>query len=125
MRDEQILPDAHANLTVPHPLVARCRVAAPVSDGPAGCAGGSGWCCSPWAAVIAIEIRNHAHMWREHQSGQTIWTDHELLWEIILFGLVLPILAGVILEYMGRTAIERDRDGQGPGAAPGVGRPDA
>lgn len=59
--------------------------------------------------VILIEVRNHTHMWHEHQSGQTIWTDPELLWEIVLFGLVLPLLAGVLLEYSGRTAIERDK----------------
>ncbi|MFN2138783.1 MAG: hypothetical protein ACK2UK_22695, partial [Candidatus Promineifilaceae bacterium] len=43
-------------------------------------------------AVIAIEVRSHTNMWLEHQSGQTIWTDPELIWEIILFGLVIPIL---------------------------------
>ncbi len=59
-------------------------------------------------AVILIEIRNHVHMWQEHQSGQILWTDPELLWEIVIFGFVLPILAGVFLEYTGRTAIERD-----------------
>ena len=61
------------------------------------------------AAVIMIEVRNHTHMWQEHQSGQTIWTDPELVSEIFLFGLVLPILGGVFLGYMGRTAIERDQ----------------
>jgi len=60
------------------------------------------------AAVIIIEVRNHTHMWQDHQSGQTVWTDPELIWEIFLFGLVLPILAAVIFGYMGRTAIERD-----------------
>ena len=60
-------------------------------------------------AVILIEIRNHRHMWIDHQSGQTIWTDHELILELFIFGLVLPILGGVILGYMARTAIERDK----------------
>ncbi len=60
-------------------------------------------------AVILIEIRNHRHMWLEHQSGQTIWTDHELIWELFIFGLILPILAGVALGYITRTAVERDR----------------
>ncbi len=61
------------------------------------------------ALVIGIEVRNHAHMWQEHHSGQTVLTDHELLWEIFLFGLVLPILAGIALEHMERTAIARDK----------------
>lgn len=60
-------------------------------------------------AVIVIELRNHALMWEEHESGQTILTDPMLIWEIIIFGLVLPVLAGVVLGYVGRTAIERDR----------------
>lgn len=61
------------------------------------------------AAVIIIEVRNHTSMWEEHNSGQTIWTDSMLVWEIILFGLFLPILAGVIFGYMARTALERDQ----------------
>ncbi len=48
-------------------------------------------------------------MWQRHQSGQTVLTDPELIWEIFLSGLVLPILGGVILGYIGRTAIERDK----------------
>jgi signal transduction histidine kinase len=32
-----------------------------------------------------------------------------LIWEIILFGMVLPIVGGVILGYTGRTALERDK----------------
>lgn len=60
------------------------------------------------AAVMVIELRNHKLMWQEHQSGQTILTDPMLIWEMILFGLVLPILAGIVLGHTGRTAIERD-----------------
>jgi signal transduction histidine kinase len=61
------------------------------------------------ALVIAIEVRNHNLMWQDHNSGQTFWTDHMLVGEVIFFGLVLPILAGITLEYMGRTAIARDK----------------
>ena len=61
------------------------------------------------ATVIVIEIRNHNIMWQEHHSGQTILTDSMLIWEIVFFGLVLPVLAGVVLGYTGRTAIERDK----------------
>ena len=61
------------------------------------------------ALVIVIEVRNHARMWQEHSSGQTILTDPELIWEIFLFGLILPVLGGLTLAYMGRTAIERDK----------------
>lgn len=60
------------------------------------------------AAVITIEVHNHTAMWEEHQSGQIIWTDPELMMEIFIFGLVLPILAGFVLGYVGRTAVERD-----------------
>lgn len=60
------------------------------------------------AAVIVIEVRSHTTMWQEHQSGQTLWTDPELLWECFLYGLVFPLLAGVVLGYVGRTAAERD-----------------
>jgi len=59
--------------------------------------------------VIAIEVRNHTAMWADHHSGQTVWTDHELIGEIFLFGLVLPILAGVVFSYLMRTAFERDQ----------------
>ncbi len=59
--------------------------------------------------VILVEIRNHTIMWQEHQSGQTILTDHMLLGEIIVFGLFLPIISGIVLAYTGRTAIERDK----------------
>ncbi|MCB0008186.1 MAG: hypothetical protein KDE04_17100, partial [Anaerolineales bacterium] len=51
------------------------------------------------AAVILLELRNHRMMWLEHGSGQTVWTDPELVGEIILFGLILPILGGLILGY--------------------------
>jgi len=61
------------------------------------------------AAVIAIEVRNHTAMWADHHSGQTVWTDHELIGEIFPFGLVLPILAGVVFSYLMRTAFERDQ----------------
>lgn len=61
------------------------------------------------ATVILVEIRNHNIMWQEHQSGQTILTDHMLLGEIIVFGLLLPIISGIVLAYTGRTAIERDK----------------
>lgn len=61
------------------------------------------------AIVTIIEIRNHTAMWEEHQSGQTIWTDHELIIEVFLFGLILPILAGIVFGYMARTASERDQ----------------
>ncbi len=61
------------------------------------------------ALVIGIEIRNHAHMWQEHHSGQTILTDPELIWEIFVFGLVIPILGGVFLAHLSRTAVERDK----------------
>jgi signal transduction histidine kinase len=60
------------------------------------------------SAVITIEVNNHTTMWVEHQSGQTLWTDPELIMEIVLFGLVFPILAGIVLGYVGRTAVERD-----------------
>lgn len=59
-------------------------------------------------AVVVIEARNHMRMWQEHQSGQVIWTDPELIFEIVLFGFVFPLLAGLVLEYTGRLAIERD-----------------
>jgi signal transduction histidine kinase len=61
------------------------------------------------ALVIGVEVRNHSRMWQRHGSGQTFWTDSELIYEVILFGLVFPILGAVILGYMGRTAIERDK----------------
>jgi signal transduction histidine kinase len=61
------------------------------------------------AVVIAIEVRSHTNMWLEHHSGQTLWTDPELIWEIILFGLVIPILGGIFLGYIGYTIKERDR----------------
>ena len=59
--------------------------------------------------VIGVEIRNHVNMWQEHSSGQTILTDPELIWEIIIFGLIIPVLGGISLAYMGRTAIEKDK----------------
>jgi signal transduction histidine kinase len=59
--------------------------------------------------VIAIEVRSHTNMWLEHHSGQTLLTDQELIWEIFLFGLVIPILGGIFLGYMGHTVKERDR----------------
>lgn len=61
------------------------------------------------AAVIAVEVRNHKLMWQEHNSGQTILTDPMLVWELVIFGLILPIVAGIVLGYTGRTAIERDK----------------
>ena len=61
------------------------------------------------ALVVGFEVRSHTRMWLEHESKQTIWTDPELIWEIVLFGLVIPILGGVFLGYVGRTAIERDK----------------
>lgn len=60
------------------------------------------------ALVIAIDVRNHTQMWRMHGSGQTLWSDRELLWEILLYGLIFPLVAGVLLSHMGRTAQERD-----------------
>jgi|GEM_PF-896543 len=76
------------------------------------------WCGLRWqqwlvlfvmgAAVIGIEVHNHTTMWREHHSGQTFWTDPELCYEVILFGLVFPLLAGVMLGRVGRTTNERD-----------------
>jgi signal transduction histidine kinase len=61
------------------------------------------------AVVIAIEVRSHTNMWLEHHSGQTLWTDPELIWEIILFGLVIPILGGIFLGHIGYTVKERDQ----------------
>ena len=61
------------------------------------------------AVVTAVEIHNHRQMWIEHKSGQTILTDHMLMGEIFFFGLILPILFGLVLSYTGRTAIERDK----------------
>ena len=61
------------------------------------------------ATVILVEIRNHSHMWKEHQSGQTIFTDPELIMEIFLFGLILPFLAGVVFSYMKRSAVEKEK----------------
>ncbi len=61
------------------------------------------------AVVIAVEIHNHQQMWIEHNSGQTVLTDRMLLGEIFFFGLVLPIVFGLVLGYTGRTAIERDK----------------
>ena len=63
-------------------------------------------------AVVVIEVRNHTQMWADHQSGQNVWTDQELVFEIILFGFVFPLLAGAVLGYSGRTAIERDEIAQ-------------
>ncbi len=59
--------------------------------------------------VILLEIRNHTSMWHLHQSGQTVWTDRELLWEIFAYGLVIPVLTGIILGYTERAAAERNR----------------
>ncbi len=59
--------------------------------------------------VIIIEVRSHTIMWADHHSGQTLWTDHELLWELFVYGLVLPIVAGIFLGHMTRTAVERDQ----------------
>lgn len=64
---------------------------------------GLGW------AVVLLEVRNHAMMWHEHQTNQTILTDQELVWEMVIFGLILPLLAGLILGYTSRTALERDK----------------
>lgn len=61
------------------------------------------------ATVIITEVRSHTVMWVEHQSGQTLWTDPELIWELFLYGLVLPIVAGIFLGHMTRTAVERDQ----------------
>lgn len=61
------------------------------------------------AAVILLELRNHRMMWLEHGSGQTVWTDPELVGEIIFFGFILPILGGLMLGYQARTAVERDQ----------------
>ena len=61
------------------------------------------------AVVIAIEVRSHTNMWLEHHSGQTLWTDPELIWEIILFGLVIPVLGGIFLGHIGYTVKEKDR----------------
>lgn len=61
------------------------------------------------AAVIIIEVRNHTAMWADHHSGQTIWTDHELIGEIILFGLIFPLVAGIVFSYLMRTSFERDQ----------------
>lgn len=65
------------------------------------------------ATIILVEIRNHKLMWIEHKSGQTILTDHMLVGEIFVFGLVLPLVAGLVLSYTGRTAIERDEIARG------------
>lgn len=59
--------------------------------------------------VIILEVRNHTSMWHQHQSGQTIWTDQELIWEIFVYGLIIPILTGIILGYTERAATERNR----------------
>lgn len=59
--------------------------------------------------IITVEIHNHRTMWRDHHSGQTIWTDYELQWEILLYGLIMPIVVGAILGHLGRTAADRDR----------------
>ena len=59
--------------------------------------------------VIAVEVRSHTNMWLDHHSGQTLWTDPELCWEIILFGLVIPILGGLFLGHIGYTTDERNR----------------
>ena len=61
------------------------------------------------AVVIAVEIHNHQQMWIDHNSGQTILTDHMLVGEIFFFGLVLPTVFGLVLSYWGRTAMERDK----------------
>ncbi|MFN2221647.1 MAG: sensor histidine kinase [Candidatus Promineifilaceae bacterium] len=61
------------------------------------------------ATVIIVEVRSHTVMWADHQSGQTFWTDPELIWEILLYGFVLPILAGIFLGHLTRTAVERDQ----------------
>lgn len=59
--------------------------------------------------VIMLEVRDHSRMWQQHNSGQTIWTDTELLREIILFGIIFPVVGGLILGYMDRVAKERDK----------------
>ena len=60
------------------------------------------------ALAIITELRNHSTMWQMHGSGQTLWTDKELIWEIFLYGILMPILIGIILGHLGRTAAERD-----------------
>ncbi len=59
--------------------------------------------------VIMLEVRDHSRMWQQHNSGQTIWSDTELLREIILFGIIFPVVGGIILGYMDRVAKERDK----------------
>lgn len=59
--------------------------------------------------IVSLEVRNHAIMWQEHRSNQTIWTDQELVVEIFIYGLLTPVLVGVIIGHMGRLAAERDK----------------
>ncbi len=60
------------------------------------------------AAIILLEVRSHSIAWQEYHSGQTFWADSMLIWEVVLFGIVLPLMVGLILGYTGRTALERD-----------------
>lgn len=59
--------------------------------------------------IIAIEVQNHRLMWQNHNSGQTIWTDRELQWEIVAYGLLMPLIVGAILAYLSHMAAERDK----------------
>ena len=61
------------------------------------------------AVIIGVEVHNHSSMWQRLGGGLTFWSDTELLYEIIFYGLVLPILGAAILGYFGRMASERNR----------------
>ncbi len=61
------------------------------------------------AVIIWIEVHNHSSMWQRDGGGQTFWSDSELHYEIILYGIILPMVAAVILGFLGHAAHERNK----------------
>jgi len=58
--------------------------------------------------IIIIELIDHQRMHVAHGSGQTLFQDVELVREIVIYGIFIPIVGGLLLTLINRTGAERD-----------------
>jgi len=58
--------------------------------------------------IISIEFYDHYHMHQAHGIQESIFSDIELIREIVMFGMVAPIITGLLLTLLQRAKKERD-----------------
>lgn len=60
------------------------------------------------ALLVLSEVIDHSRMHQVHGSGASLLEDGEFIREVIMYGLVAPILAGLLLTRLDRAGAQRD-----------------